>query len=398
MENLLIKPRTEFFRKAIANSRIANPRRALPEPSYPRGPRFQENQRTITNGFHRKGRAEDGKREGSWRHQDASQQQLIKPEVPGVKHVDDQVDTPATSALPEHNEQVAEPKLQYLPILVHADGTITAAAGKLIALDANQREMESSESYDSAVFPRNISIASLKGTSSLFVAPPTNTPNTMSTFSEYDKSSSIRSNGQVMNDKKTQAAETPNTSSPSHRSKISSIFGDVSARSTYDMAPPSNPNFARNANANVRGIGGLIRSSPSANRVGQNFGSLSNMGGHHGGVMLPQTPLKGTRSAYNLSGSPMNASSYGSPTPRANRVTYGSGGKSRQGMHGQGQAFGQLNTANSSPMSANNRTPVKQQLAPPPFVLGAGESETFSCQQLKHDQWIDKLVDPQDNE
>lgn len=383
-ENLLARPRGDFFRKAMANSKIASgPRPTYVPSNRGGGHRYQQNSRPAgNNSFNRRGRAENNKPRHVLRSEPVS-----RPVSKGVQSTGPVHSTQANPASPENSEKVAEPKLHYLPILIHADGTITTAPS-----------MQGPNIQNSDSVVQTPSISSFQSSSVLPVLP-LRTPTTL-------------------------CSNLPSQEHLGHR-RSSSVFSNDKGGSAYEMPPPPRPSaFQQTPASNAYHSGGAPRSSPGDNRPPSDVGTWAYHGSRHDsfqqrptqqdiaqqgfpppgflqqGMSLPQTPMRQVRSSYGSFGSPMESITHDTPTPRGTRhssaYTFGNG----QAMHGYRQVSSQPRTPTSGPRSARMQTPMQQQQqqedTPHP---SRGHGQLLSDGFVEQNQmWLDSLIEMRNNE
>jgi hypothetical protein len=393
IENLLAALTTEFFRRAMENSRIAT----VP----PMGPK------TFGRGGHRgrggykssrRGTLENGKTDS--RPQPSS--------VPGsaTKHERKEVDysTQTSATSPEHYRDRGKPELQILPVLKYADGTMTTAPdmdGKTVPVTRldNMRILRGERANSLTQAP----VQSSGAARSSSMVQAQNIHTVQSSRAEKLNSLAQAQDGHTLQSSNlipiSQNRTTLDTSFDSRDSvvqrKSSSVFNDAFRGSSYGMAPPPKPFAIQHGPASnlEHHSFSTPRTMPDSSRFTSNVDTWSYGHTTPSRQVEPKTPVSQSRSLYEVSTSPMETSPYATSTTHGVRLPstpsrVGSQGKSNYGF---GQVPEKLRTPDSSPLAA--RIQLAQQMETTRPAFGLGHADQGQEEGSVQPRWVSMLVD-----
>ena len=331
--------------------------------------------------------------------------------------------TQSTAASPEHCRDRGEPQLQIMPVLRYADGSMTTAPdvnGKTVPVT----RCESLAGMQTSRAERSTSLTQTQAQAQSFRGARSNSlvqaqnvhavqsPRTEASFSlaqtqspRAERSNSLvqtHSGYTLQSSNKLPVLKTPATVDTSYpgsalfvQGKSGSVFDDAVDRSSFGLAPPPKPSATQLGSMSYSEHHSIStpRTMPSSNKIFNNVDSWSYSCLTPPHAVEPKTPVSQTRSLYEITTSPLDASPYGTPTTQGVRLPstpsrVGSVGKSTLGF---GQVPEKLRTPDSSPLPARIQLAQPFETPGPASRLSHGEHE--HAEEIHKPHWVSVLVD-----
>lgn len=360
----------------------------------------------------RRGTFENGKNES--RTQPAS--------VPGSATKQERKDatysTQSTATSPEHCRDRGKPELQIMPVLRYADGSMTTApdmTGKtvpvthcesLAGMQTSRAERSSSLTQALAQSFRDARSNSLVQAQTVHTvqSPRAETVDllaqTHGSCAENSNSLAQTQSGYTLQSSNMRPAlQTPatfDTSYPGSAAIIqrkSGLFEDVIDRTSFEMAPPPKPSAPQRSSASYLEHHSFDtpRALPNSNKFSSNVDSWAYSCLTPPHAAEPKTPVSQSRSLYELSISPMDTSTYGTPTPQGVRLPSTPSRVGSLSTFGFGQVPEKLRTPDSSPLAA--RIQLAQQADSPGPASRHGYGDNGQEEDILKPHWVSMLVD-----